>query len=219
MLTSAPRGTFDVLPDQTPRWQRLESILRGVAERFGCREIRVPAFEHTELFNRAVGDTTDVMQKEMYTFEDRGGRSISLRPEGTASVARSFVEHGLYGQALPFKVYYILPNFRYDKPQAGRYRQHHQFGVEYFGAPGPECDAEVISVASALLEQIGIKGATPHINSLGCKDCRDKYNEVLKTFLGDNIASLCPLCQTRFNKNPLRVLDCSGAYVKRAALA
>ncbi|MDR0293790.1 MAG: histidine--tRNA ligase [Oscillospiraceae bacterium] len=217
MNISAPRGTYDLLPGQTARWQRLETELRRTAALFGYGEIRFPMFEHTELFRRGMGETGDVVQKEMYTFQDKDGRSLTLRPEGTASVARAFIEHGLHMSALPFKCYYIAPNFRYEKPQKGRFRQHVQFGCECFGAAEPQADAEVISLAHAILQGLDV---TLHINSIGCKECRPEYQQTLRAWLGERSARLCGTCLSRLERNPMRVLDCKeetcAALVKDA---
>lgn len=207
---SAPRGTQDVLASEVYRWQALEQSLRELAASFGFSETRFPTFEHTELFSRGVGETTDVVQKEMYTFEDKGGRSITLRPEGTASVVRSVLEHGLYGGSLPLKLFYIIPCFRYEKPQAGRLREFHQFGVELFGSAEPAADVEVISLGAALLKKLGVEGVELAINSIGCKECRAKYREALKAYYGRYRDRLCETCQTRLEKNPLRLLDCKS---------
>ncbi len=209
---SIPKGTKDVLPSASHDWQYLESVLRGCAADFGFSEIRFPAFEHTELFLRGVGDTTDIVQKEMYTFEDKGGRSITLRPEGTASVVRSVIENGLYAGTLPLKVYYIAPVFRYEKPQAGRLREHHQFGVEMFGAAGAAADAEVIALADTFLRRLGIESLTVSINSIGCPVCRKRYHEALREYFGAYKNELCPLCLDRMERNPLRLLDCKEQH-------
>jgi histidyl-tRNA synthetase len=169
MLTKAPKGTKDVLPGESYKWQYVEAVIRDICARFGYSEIRTPVFEHTELFLRGVGGTTDIVQKEMYTFNDKGNRSITLRPENTAGVVRSFIENNLYAETQPTKVYYLsAPIFRYERPQAGRYREHHQFGVEVFGAAGPSIDAEVISVALSVFKTLGINGLELNINSIGC---------------------------------------------------
>jgi histidyl-tRNA synthetase len=209
MLTKAPKGTKDVLPAQSGKWQYVESVIRDICARFGYREIRTPVFEHTELFLRGVGDTTDIVQKEMYTFEDKGGRSITLKPEGTAGVVRSFVENSLYADAQPTKMYYLsTPVFRYERPQAGRLREHHQFGVEVFGSQGPSIDAEVITVALSLFHTLGIHGLALNINSIGCKECRPAYNAALREYLKQREESLCRNCRERMVTNPLRTLDC-----------
>lgn len=216
-MIQAPKGTYDVLPEESYKWQYLERILRDTAKSFGYREVRFPMFEHTELFIRGVGDTTDVVQKEMYTFTDKGGRSISLRPEGTASVVRSMIEHGAFNGTLPVKCYYIAPNFRYEKPQAGRYRQHYQFGVECFGAKSSAANAEVISLADTFLKRLGIRNITAHINSIGCPDCRPKYYEALKAYFENYKDKLCPTCLERLDRNPMRVLDCKSPICSEIA--
>ncbi len=209
MLTKAPKGTKDVLPGESGKWQYIEGVVRDICQRFGYSEVRTPVFEHTELFQRGVGGTTDIVQKEMYTFLDKGNRSITLRPEGTAGVVRSFIENNLYAEAQPVKVYYLsAPVFRYERPQAGRLREHHQFGIEAFGAPGPSIDAEVISVALSLFKSLGITGLELNINSIGCRECRPKYNEELKAYLRNNEDKLCANCRERMSTNPLRALDC-----------
>lgn len=209
MLTKAPKGTKDVLPAQSGKWQYIESQIRDICARFGYREIRTPVFEHTELFLRGVGDTTDIVQKEMYTFMDKGDRSITLKPEGTAGVVRSFVENKLFSAAQPTKMYYLsTPVFRYEKPQAGRLREHHQFGIEVFGSSQPSIDAEVITVALSLLSTLGIDSLELNINSIGCKECRPKYNQALRDFLESKKDGLCKNCKERMVTNPLRTLDC-----------
>lgn len=216
-IIKAPKGTHDVLPSESYKWHYLEKTLRGVAAAFNFREIRFPAFEHTELFVRGVGDTTDVVQKEMYTFEDKGGRSVTLRPEGTASVVRALIESGTITGALPVKCYYIAPNFRYEKPQAGRLRQHHQFGVECFGSPYPEADAEVISLADTYLHKLGIHDITVHINSIGCTDCRPKYHAALREYFRPHLEEMCETCRERFERNPMRLLDCKSPVCREIA--
>lgn len=221
MLTRAPKGTKDTLPSESYKWQYIEKIMRDVCARFGYREIRTPVFEHTELFLRGIGDTTDVVQKEMYTFLDKKGRSITLKPEGTAGVVRSFVERGMGGAAQPTKMYYLAcPVFRYEKPQEGRYREHHQFGIEAFGSSAPSIDAEVISVALFVFRELGIKSLELNINSIGCKECRPDYNKALIAYLEENQNELCNECRNRMKTNPLRVLDCKqetcAAVVKDA---
>lgn len=209
-MIQAPRGTKDFYGEGTAALQKIEEVMRGICKSFGIEEIRTPIFEHTELFQRGVGETTDIVQKEMYTFLDKGGRSITLRPEGTAGAARAYIEHKMYADTQPVKLYYILPNFRYEKPQAGRVRQHTQFGIEMFGSYQAASDAEVISVAYTLIEKLGLKKINLHINSLGGPECRKKYNETLKRFIGESLDKLCPVCKERFEKNPLRVLDCKS---------
>ncbi|MDR1668412.1 MAG: histidine--tRNA ligase [Oscillospiraceae bacterium] len=216
MKISAPRGTYDVLPGETRKWQALEGKIRGIAALSGFGEIRFPMFEHTELFTRGMGETGDVVQKEMYTFQDKDGRSLTLRPEGTASAARAFVEHGLHMSALPFKCYYIAPNFRYEKPQKGRYRQHVQFGCECFGAAEPQADAEVIALAHSILNSFGDLGVTLHLNSIGCGKCRPVYQNELKKWLAERADKLCDTCRERLGRNPMRVLDCKAETCKAA---
>ena len=209
LLTQAPKGTQDVLPRDSYRWQEAEKIMRETCRKYGFREARTPVFEHTELFQRGVGDTTDVVQKEMYTFTDKGDRSITLKPEGTAGMARMFLEGKLYAEALPCKICYVsCPVFRYEKPQAGRLREHQQMGVEVFGAADASCDAEVIALAKELLERYGIGDIRLSINSIGCPECRKTYNDKLKDFLRPKLDKLCETCRGRFERNPLRILDC-----------
>lgn len=208
MLTKAPRGTRDILPEAVDKWLYVENMFREICHTFGYGEIRTPLFEHTELFQRGVGETTDIVQKEMYTFDDRGGRSITLKPEGTAPVVRAYIEHKMYGDVQPTKVYYITPCFRYERPQSGRLRAFHQFGVEAFGTKETSVDAEVIAVATVFLEKLGIKGLELRINSVGCPECRKKYNEKLKKYLKEKLPQLCKTCNTRFETNPLRTIDC-----------
>ena len=209
MAYQAPKGTRDVTPGESYRWQYVEELIRRTTARYGFKEIRTPVIEHTELFLRSVGDTTDVVQKEMYTFNDKGGRSITLKPEGTAGTVRMFVEHGLFAEAMPLKVYYLnCPVFRYERPQAGRLREHHQFGVECFGAPEPSADAEVISMAWDIFTAMGARDLTVKLNSIGCPKCRNRYQAALKAYLSEHREELCEDCQVRLEKNPLRVLDC-----------
>ena len=209
MLTQAPRGTRDVLPTESYRWQYLENKMRDAAALAGYREVRTPVFEHTELFARGVGDTTDIVQKEMYTFQDKGNRSITLKPEGTAGAVRCFLESNLYADALPCKMYYLdAPIFRYEAPQSGRLREHHQFGLECFGAREATADAELILLAYRLLSDLGIQNLSVNINSIGCPHCRPKYHQMLKDYLADRYDGLCQNCKNRFERNPLRGLDC-----------
>lgn len=218
MALQAPKGTRDVSPQESYTWQYIEGLVREICEKYGLREARTPVFEHTELFLRGVGDTTDIVQKEMYTFEDKGNRSITLKPEGTAGIVRMFVEHKLFNESQPTKMYYLTcPVFRYEKPQAGRLREHHQFGVEIFGAPRASADAECISVALELFRRVGIQDLSVHINSIGCPECRPNYHTALKAYLKDHYDELCPTCKERFQKNPLRVLDCKEQGCKRLA--
>ena len=209
MLTQAPRGTRDVLPADSYRWQFIEDRMRAAAALAGYREVRTPVFEHTELFLRGVGDTTDIVQKEMYTFEDKGKRSVTLKPEGTAGAVRCFLEHNLYAEPLPCKMYYLnSPIFRYENPQSGRLREHHQFGMECFGAREATVDAELILLAYHLLQDLGIGNLSVEINSIGCPKCRPVYHTRLKEFLSGRMDQLCATCRERFDRNPLRVLDC-----------
>ncbi|MGQ9455814.1 MAG: histidine--tRNA ligase [Armatimonadota bacterium] len=211
---SAPRGTKDILPSESIRWQYVESKFREICELYGYRELRTPTFEHTELFTRNLGTTTDVVSKEMYTFEDRGGRSITLRPEGTAPAIRAYVEHNLGSTLLVTKLYYIARVFRYERPQAGRYREHTQLGVEAIGSLDPALDAEVISLAYRFYLNIGITGFELLLNSIGCPVCRPRYREALVEFTRSRLESLCPTCQTRYESNPMRMFDCKLSQCK-----
>lgn len=210
MSFKAPRGTKDIYGEDVLIWRRVEDILKDVCERFCVSEIRTPVFEQTELFLRGVGETTDIVTKEMYTLEKKGHESVTLKPEGTAGAARAFVENSMYASVQPTKLYYITPAFRYERPQAGRQRQFHQFGVEIFGSEDASSDAEAISIAYEVLNKIGIKNIELKINSLGGNECRKKYNNVLKDFIKNNIDKLCGDCRERFEKNPLRALDCKN---------
>lgn len=214
-MITAPKGTKDILPDKSAKWQFVEKTAREVAALFNAKEIRTPTFEHTEVFLRGIGETTDIVNKEMYTFNDKGDRSITLKPEGTAGVARAFVENGMHNLPLPAKLYYITQCFRYERPQAGRLREFHQFGVEFLGASGAETDAEVILLAKTLLDKLGVKNISLYINSIGCPKCRKNYSDALKAYLKQNIDNLCPLCKERMEKNPLRVLDCKNDDCKK----
>ena len=214
-MINIPKGTKDVLPQDSYKWQYVENTARKVAKTFGAAEIRTPTFEHTEVFLRGVGETTDIVNKEMYTFLDKGERSITLKPEGTAGVARAFVENGLHSSALPAKLYYITQCFRYERPQAGRLREFHQFGIEFLGASDANIDAEVILLAATFLKEVGIDNVTLYINSIGCKECRKKYQQALIEYFGSNLDSLCALCKDRLEKNPLRILDCKNEDCKK----
>ena len=207
-MINIPKGTKDVLPAEAYKWHFIENTARKIASLYDLKEIRTPVFEHTELFLRGVGDTTDIVNKEMYTFLDKGERSITLKPEGTAGVVRSFIENGLASGVLPLKMYYFTPVFRYERPQAGRLREHHQFGVEIFGGKGADTDAEVILLARDYIRALGVEGVELNLNSIGCKHCRPKFNEALKEYLRPHLAQMCPTCNARFEKNPLRILDC-----------
>lgn len=217
LITQAPKGTEDLLPNDSYRWQYLEKNFKEVCDRFGYLEIRMPTFEHTELFERGVGDTTDVVQKQMYTFIDKGGRSVTLRPEGTASVARSFLQNGLFSLPMPMKTFYNVPCFRYENKQKGRLREFHQFGVEAFGSGAATIDAEIISLGITFLQKAGLSDLAVHINSIGCPDCRKEYNNALKSFLRPKLSTLCTTCQDRFERNPLRVLDCKSETCQNEA--
>ncbi len=217
LITKAPRGTQDVLPSQSHNNRFIESTLLEIADEFGFREIRTPVFEHTELFTRSVGDTTDVVQKEMYTFLDKGERSITLRPEGTAGAARAFLEHGLYNEPLPQKVCYLTSCYRYEKPQAGRLREFHQFGVECFGTAAPAADAEVISLAYEIFGFLGVEDIHLEINSIGCPECRKNYHAALKSYFESKKGELCPTCLERLDKNPMRILDCKSPVCSEIA--
>ncbi|HIZ20963.1 MAG TPA: histidine--tRNA ligase [Firmicutes bacterium] len=210
LITKAIRGTQDVLPSDSYKWQHMEQTALAIARDYGFREMRAPVFEHTELFHRSVGETTDVVQKEMYTIEDKGGRSITLRPEGTAGMARVLLEHGLQNEPLPVKVSYITSCYRYEKPQAGRLREFHQFGVECFGAAAPQADAEVIALARTVLNELGVTGVVLHINSIGCPECRAKYHEALRAYFEARRDELCDTCKGRLERNPMRILDCKS---------
>ena len=213
-MINIPKGTKDMLPSEAYKWHYVEDIARRTAHSFGFKEIRTPTFEHTELFLRGVGETTDIVNKEMYTFNDKGDRSMTLRPEGTAGVARSYIENGLAQNGLPLKTYYIASIFRYEKPQNGRLREHHQFGVEMYGSDLPKADVEVISLANTFLRNVGLTELALNINSIGCKECRAKYNQALKEYIGANLEGMCATCKSRFDKNPLRILDCKEERCK-----
>ena len=209
-INRAVKGTCDLLPEDSYKWQFVEKYMLDTARLYGFKEIRVPVFEHTEVFKRSVGDTTDVVQKEMYTFDDKGGRSITLRPELTAGVVRSTIENGLVNGALPLKVCYIGGCYRYEKPQAGRLREFHQFGIECFGAGEPGADAEVIALGKSVLDGLGIKNLSLQINSIGCPTCRAKYHEALKAYFAGRRDELCETCKDRLERNPMRILECKS---------
>ncbi|WP_195940624.1 histidine--tRNA ligase [Romboutsia sp. 1001713B170131_170501_G6] len=210
MLTKAPRGTKDITPKDAYKWNYVENKFREVCALFGYEEMRTPIFEHTELFKRSVGDTTDIVQKEMYSFEDKGKRDITLKPEGTAGVVRAFIENKLYAETQPTKLFYMTPCFRYERPQAGRQRQFHQFGIEALGSDKPSLDAEVIALAVQFFNEVGLKDLVVSINSVGCPTCRAKYNEILKAYLDSKADVLCETCLERKDKNPMRVIDCKN---------
>lgn len=217
IVTKAVKGTQDILPSEVYKNQFLEQTMLDIAGKFGFREIRTPVFEHTELFQRGVGGTTDVVQKEMYTFDDKGGRSITLRPEGTAGAARSFLENGLCNEALPQKICYLTSCYRYEKPQAGRLREFHQFGVECFGTSSPLADAEIISLAKTVFDELGIKDLSLEINSIGCPECRVKYHEALREYFSARKDELCDTCKERLDRNPMRILDCKSPVCSEIA--
>lgn len=210
IITSSPKGTEDLLPQDSYKWQYLERKFKETADLYNYKEIRVPTFEHTELFERGVGDTTDVVEKQMYTFNDKGGRSITLRPEGTASVVRSFLQNSLYALPLPMKAFYNIACFRYENKQKGRLREFHQFGVEAFGAQSATTDAEVVSLAINFLNSVGLKDLSVNINSIGCPHCRKAYSDALKEYLKARYDELCDTCKGRFERNPLRIIDCKS---------
>ena len=210
LLTSRPKGTQDILPEDITAWHYVERTALDIAERYGFFEMRTPTFEHTELFYRAVGDTTDVVQKEMYTFNDKKDRSITLRPEGTAGIVRAAIENGLLGGQLPVKASYVINCFRYEKPQAGRLREFHQFGVESLGSPSPAADAEAIALANQVLGTLGVKKTELFINSIGCKVCRPPYQVKLKEYFTAHKANLCETCLARLDTNPMRIIDCKS---------
>lgn len=210
MLTKAPRGTKDITPSESYKWNYLESKFKNLCSLYGYEEIRTPIFENTELFQRGVGDTTDIVQKEMYSFKDKGDRSITLKPEGTSGVVRAFIENKMYADAQPTKLFYITPCFRYERPQSGRQRQFHQFGIEAIGSDTPSLDAEVIELATQFLGEVGLKDLSVSINSVGCPVCRESYNEKLKKYLASKEDVLCDLCNERREKNPMRVIDCKN---------
>ncbi|MDR1906053.1 MAG: histidine--tRNA ligase [Clostridiales bacterium] len=209
-MYTVPKGTKDVLPSESYKWHYIEDAVRYTAELFSLKEIRTPVFEHTELFLRGVGGTTDIVNKEMYTFEDKGGRSITLKPEGTAGVARSVIENSLASGALPLKMYYISPIFRYEKPQAGRLREHHQFGVEIYGADTAECDVEAMLIVKTFFDKLGLRNICVNINSIGCEHCRPNYNKALTDYYKKHEDALCGDCKDRLQRNPLRLLDCKN---------
>ncbi len=217
LVTKAIKGTKDVLPSEVYKNQYIEATCLTVAENFGYKEMRTPVFEHTELFQRGVGDTTDVVQKEMYTFDDKGGRSITLRPEGTAGAARSFLENGLSNEALPQKICYLTSCYRYEKPQAGRLREFHQFGIECFGATSPLADAEMIALAKQIFDELGVKDLHLELNSIGCPTCRAEYHKALKEYFSSRVDELCDTCRDRLDRNPMRILDCKSPVCSEIA--
>jgi histidyl-tRNA synthetase len=210
MLIQAPKGTRDILPLEVYKWQYIEKIITKVCKNFGYREIRIPVFEYTELFERGVGDSTDIVRKQMYTFNDKGGRSITLRPEGTAGVVRSYIENGMASMPQPVKLYYDISAYRYENIQKGRYREFNQFGVEAFGSKGPSVDVEIISMLVLIFKKLNIGNVTLKINSIGCPACRSKYVDKLKKYLKPHLEELCNDCRIRYEKNPVRILDCKN---------
>ena len=206
-MINIPKGVKDVLPSESYKWQKVREVIYSLQEKYNLKEISTPEFEHTELFVRGVGESSDIVNKEMYTFLDKGNRSITLKPEGTAGVARSFVENGMFNDTMPLKMWYLSHCFRYEKPQEGRLRQHTQFGVEMYGADTPMANAEILLIATNYFKAFGINPVV-HINDLGCPDCKKAYVEKLKSFIKPNLNNLCPDCQRRYNQNPLRLLDC-----------
>lgn len=210
MLTKAPKGTKDMMPEEAYKWHYIEEAFAEICANYGYSEIRTPMFEHTELFKRGVGDTTDIVQKEMYSFQDYGKRNITLKPEGTASVVRAYTEHKLFAGPQPVKFYYNIPCFRYEKPQSGRLREFHQFGIETFGTSDMLADAEIISLADEFLKKMGIIDIELRINSVGCPECRKVYCEALRGFLKPRYDELCDTCKDRYERNPMRILDCKS---------
>lgn len=217
MLTTRPRGINDILPGDVERWQALEAHIRHLFSLYHYEEIRTPIFEHTELFLRSVGETSDIVEKEMYSFEDKGLRHITLRPEGTAGVVRAYIENKLFAGPAPQKLYYIGPMFRYDQPQAGRYRQFHQFGCEVLGSDAPVVDAEVITFAVDLFSRLGLQNLKVSLNTVGCPDCRPAYEKALVDYFAGHEEELCDTCKDRLHRNPLRILDCKEEGCKRLA--
>ncbi|QIB69454.1 histidine--tRNA ligase [Aminipila butyrica] len=210
MLTNAPKGTKDVMPDQVYKWHFVEKAFADICAKYGFKEVRTPSFEHTELFTRGVGDTTDIVEKQMYTFEDYAKRSITLKPEGTSPVVRAFVEHKQFAEVQPTKMYYVIPCFRYEKPQSGRLREFHQLGIEVFGAANMMADAEVICLAADFLNLLNIQDLELRINSIGCPSCRETYRTALREFLKPKYDQLCDTCKGRYERNPMRILDCKS---------
>jgi len=217
IITQGPKGTQDLMPKDTFKWQVVEEVLNSEAAIHGFGEVRTPVFEHTELFLRGVGDTTDVVEKQMYTFEDKGGRSVTLRPEGTAGVVRSMLQSGIYNDGYPLKLYYHTSCYRYEKPQAGRMREFHQFGVEMFGAAEPIADAEVIMLAKSVFDRLGVRNLTLELNSIGCPECRAKYHQALKEYFQGHTDELCDTCISRLDRNPMRILDCKSPVCSKIA--
>ena len=218
MLTNGPRGTKDILPDTVGQWLYVEQKVRELCSRYGYKEIRTPMFEHTELFLRGIGETTDVVEKEMYTFTDRGGRSVTLRPENTAAAVRAYLQNKLYADADLTKLFYIGSMFRYDRPQAGRLREFHQFGVEALGGDNPAVDAEIILLAVNFLQSLGLQELELSLNSVGCPNCRPVYRKRLQEFFADKLDGLCEDCRSRYDRNPMRILDCKVEGCKKLSI-
>ena len=217
LITKVPKGTVDIVPGESEKWQVVEDVFKSEAALNGFQEIRTPVFEHTELFLRGVGDTTDVVEKQMYTFEDKGGRSVTLRPEGTAGAVRAMLENGLYNAGYPVKLYYLTSCYRYEKPQAGRLRELHQFGVEMFGAAEPVADAQVIAMALSAFERLGLEDVGLQLNSIGCPECRKEYHKALKEYFTARKDQLCDTCLSRLERNPMRILDCKSPQCQEVA--
>ena len=217
MAIKAPKGTKDMMPEDAYKWHYIEDAFFNICDEYGFGELRTPIFEDTNLFNRGVGETTDIVQKEMYTFKDKGDRSITLKPEGTSGAVRAFLEHGLFNEAMPQKIYYVTPCYRYEKPQAGRLREFHQFGVECFGAGSAAQDAEIILLANEVFNYLGVNNISLEINSIGCPKCRKKYQEALKEYFKANYDALCDTCKGRLEKNPMRILDCKSPVCSKIA--
>lgn len=216
-LIKAQKGTQDILPKESGSWQTVENVMRDEAALHGFGEIRTPVFEDTRLFQRSVGETTDVVQKEMYTFNDKGGRSITLRPEGTAGVVRALLEHALYNNGLPVKMYYFTTCYRYENTQAGRLREFHQFGAELFGSNSPSTDAELIGLAKGIFDRLNIQNLRLEINSIGCPACRAKFYDALKAYFAQYQDELCETCRGRLERNPMRILDCKSPVCSKIA--
>ena len=217
LITNGIKGTEDILPAESYKWQFVEDIMRKEAMYHGFKEIRTPVFEHTELFSRSVGDTTDVVQKEMYTFTTKGGESVTLRPEGTAGAARAMLEHGVYNDGYPIKAYYFTSCYRYEKPQKGRQREFHQFGMEVYGAPSFFADAEVICAAHSIFDRLGVRNLSLELNSIGCKKCRPLYHDALRKYFESHKSELCETCLSRLERNPMRILDCKSPVCSEIA--
>jgi histidyl-tRNA synthetase len=210
LIAKLPKGTKDILPGESYKWQIVEDVIKRVSASYGYNEIRTPVFEQTNLFMRSMGEKTDVVEKQMYTFNDKGGRSLTLRPEGTAPVARAVIEHGIFNETLPIKTYYFSSCYRYERPQAFRYREFNQFGIECFGAKHPAADAEIICLANSIFECLGLSKLSLQINSIGCKECRKEYYKALKEYFNNFEDDICPLCTERLDRAPMRVLDCKN---------